>query len=250
MDIISQLEGVTHVLEEIFLDVDIETLCETVQVSTTWKRLITSLNVFVWKKNLKMSPTWRTLAVRMEHLQPQLWDRMNKGDATSYREACRYVEGNIRQISQSATKHLNFKAVPKVDRRSFIRMNDKYVFIDNPGKIVILNRWTQQLVKDFVFRGDVVDMKLNERFLVVRLREVGVEEIIVVYDVQKLERIQTLGRKEFYYNMKFCLGSDVIFISERRLQSNNYKFEVHRWNASAARFVRDTETEERSYRRL
>jgi len=146
VDIISQLEGVPHVLEEIFFHVDVATVCESVKVSTTWKRLINSLGVFVWKKNLKMSPTWRTLAVRMEHLQPQLWDRMKKGDATSYRGACRYVEGNIRQISQSATKNFNFKAVHEGEYR-VIRMNDKYVFIGGRSKVVILNRWTRQLVK-------------------------------------------------------------------------------------------------------
>ena len=131
VDIISQLEGVSHVLEEIFFHVDAATVCESVKVSTTWKRLINSLNLWkcVWKKNLKMLPTWRTLAVRMEHLQPQLWDRMKKGDASSYQGACRYVEGNIRQISQSAKKNLNFKAVHKVDCGSVVRMNDKYIFI-------------------------------------------------------------------------------------------------------------------------
>jgi len=260
VDIISQLEGVSHVLEEIFFHVDVATVCESVKVSTTWKRLINSLGVFVWKKNLKMSPTWRTLAVRMEHLQPQLWDRMNKGDASSYREACRYVEDNIRQISQSATKNFNFKAVHKGEA-TFIRMNDKYVFFGARSKVVILNRWTRQPVKDFVCCGGVYNMQLNERFLVVQLTDE-----MVIYDVQRLERIQTLGRREPHYRMIFGLGSDVIFIGEPHYnakfglgsvvnfigkppflwqQPNDYKFEVHRWNASAARFVRDTETEDR-----
>ena len=63
--------------------------------------------------------------------------------------------------------------------------------------------------------------------------------------MQKLERIQTLETRKFNYDMKFGLGSDVIFIGEQRQLSKDFKFEVHRWNASAARFVRDTETEDR-----
>ena len=76
MDIISQLEGVPHAIEEIFLHVDTATLCESVvKVSTTWKRLITSLKIKwkrVWKKNMRMSLHWRTLSARMEQLQPKL----------------------------------------------------------------------------------------------------------------------------------------------------------------------------------
>jgi len=45
--------------------------------------------------------------------------------------------------------------------------------------------------------------------------------------------------------VKFCLGSDVIFICAQESQSKDYKFDVHRWCASAARFVRDTDTEDR-----
>jgi len=45
--------------------------------------------------------------------------------------------------------------------------------------------------------------------------------------------------------MDFGLRSDVIFICEQRQQSNDLKVDVHRWCASAARFVRDTETVDR-----
>jgi len=41
----------------------------------------------------------------MEHIRPQLSDRMKEGDASSYQEACLYVEGNIRQISQPVMKN-------------------------------------------------------------------------------------------------------------------------------------------------
>ena len=30
----------------------------------------------------------------MEQFQPQLWDRMKEGDASNYRQACPYAEGN------------------------------------------------------------------------------------------------------------------------------------------------------------
>ena len=242
VDIISQLEGVPHVLEEIFHHVDIATIRQSVNVSTTWKRLINSLNLWkcVWKKNLKMSPTWRTLSTRMEHLQPQLWDRMKKCDASSYREAFRYVEGNVRQISQSAKENLYFQTVFNAYFHiSIFRMNDKYVFTNDMSQVLIYNRWTRQLVKHFRC-GYVLDMQLNDRFLVVRL-----SDEIVVYDVQKLECIQKLEIDELDCAATFCLGLDVVFIYEKRMHEDHLEFGVHRWNASAARFFRDTETEER-----
>ena len=244
IDVISQLEGVSHVLEEIFFHVDAATVCESVKVSTTWKRLINSLDVFVWKKNLKMSPTWRTLSARMEHSQPQLWDRMKKGDASSYREAFRYVEGNVRQIAQS-TVNINFQTLLNLDRNnSVIMMSDQYVFIGGSSKVVILNRWTRKVVIDFVCRGHVIDMQLNERFLVLIYKcSSTVYHKIDVYDVRNLEYVQTLGTNSFDYETKFSLGSDVIFIVHCRW--DHLYFGVQRWDPAAARFVRDPETEGR-----
>ena len=243
MDIISRLEGISHVLEEIFLHLDSATLFESVKVSTTWKRLITSLDVFVWKNNVRMLPTWRTLSTRMEHSQPQLRDRMKKGDATSYRAACRYVEDNIRQISQSATKNLNFETLLRAEYTdSVVRMSDRYVFISWENNFVIFNRWTQIPVKEFFYPETILDIQFNERFVVVQL---GCYEI-AVYDAQTLEYIQTPETNSaIEYQMTFGLGSDVIFIRKPSKKSKYFKFDVHRWNPQTARFVRDTETEER-----
>ena len=147
VDIISQLEGVSPAIEQIFLHLNIATAFEAVKVSTTWKRLMTNLNIWkcVWKKHMRISSTWRTLSVRMEHSQPQLWDRMKKSDVSSYKEALRYVKVNIRQISQSPMKNFNFQALFNEDGFSMNRMNDKYVFVGGEGKVEIFNR---QLVKD------------------------------------------------------------------------------------------------------
>ena len=248
MDIISQLEEIPHVLEQIFLHLDIATLRKTEKVSTTWKWLITSLNIWkrVWKKNMRMSSTWRTFSARMEHLQPQLWDRMKKGDASSYKEACLHVEGNIRPISQSAINNLNFQALPNIDfTYCAIRMTDNYVFIGGKSQVVILNRWTRKLVKEFVYCDVVRDMQLNERFLAVQHYSSNDCEEIELYDVQKLEHIQTFGTIPLDYETEFGLGSDVVFICETSRLSNHLKFGVHRWSPSAARFVPDTETGDR-----
>ena len=366
MDIISQLEGVPHVLEEIFLYLDTATVSEAEEVSTAWKRLITSLDLWkwcVWKKNMRMSSTWKALSARMEYFQPQLSDRMKEGDSSSYKEACRYVEGNIRQISQSGMKNFNFQALAnengilnkttnvirmndnyvfigsggkvsivsrwthqvvkefvsqfcsdvydmqlnerflvvqlhnenveydQIDvydvqklmhiqmlvtnkinhrlRKNFnfqalanendtlnntarvIRMNEKYIFIGGKGIVSIFNRWNRQLVKDFVgqFVSDVYDMQLNERFLVVQLHNENVEyDQIDVYDVQKLVYIQTLVTNKIYHGLfypSFGLGSNVLFICETSKRLDHLLFHVHRWNPSAAQFVRDTETEDR-----
>ena len=249
MDIISQLEGVPHVLEQIFLYLDIE---ECVKVSTTWKRLITSLNLWkcVWKNNMRMSSTWKALSVRMEHLRPQLSHRMREN---SYQEACQYVKGNIHEISQSAMKDLHFQALADEDgnlnnEARLIRMNEKYVFIGVDSKVVIVNRWTRKLVKDLDCRfGYVRDMQLNERFIVVQLYDQTVGNYqIDVYDVQKLVHIQTLetnNTNHWKFGTKFALGSHAVFISGMSMQLDDLMFHIHRWNPSTARFVRDTQTE-------
>ena len=246
LDFISQLEGVPHVLENIFQYLDVATILEAEKISTTWQRLLTNPNVWkcVWKRNMRIPSTWKALSGRMEHFQPKLWDRMKKCDSSSYQEACRYVQGNIRQISQSGMKNLNFQALTTENYHMArdIRMNEKYVFICQENQVTIINRWTRELVKEFVCRGPVIDMQLDERFLVVQLETIPCHQIDV-YDVQKLVHIQMLETKTL--KLDFGLGSDVVFIYERYMQLEHLIFEVHRWNPTAARFVRDTETEHR-----
>ena len=197
----------------------------------------------------RMSPTGKALWARMQHLQPQLWDRMKKGDPSSYREAYDYVEGNIRQISQFGMNSVNYQTLAieyGSKRDTEIRMNDKYVFTGGRDKVSILNRWTRKTVKDLVFRGSVGDMQLNERFLVVHVHNrTEKHDQIDVYDVQKLVHIQTLETIHSSDLKIFGLGSDVVFFSEKEMQYKHLMFHVHRWNPSAARFVRDTDTEDR-----
>ena len=210
MDWISQLEGVPHVLEKIFFYLDTATVLETVKVSTTWKRLIT-------RHVLRKRP-WK----------------------------------NIQRISKYGWKDLNFQTLLKVtkfdlDRNRIhndFKVNDKYVFIVDKRKIRIYNRWTRQLIKDFVFPSKMVlDMQLNERFLVVHERTDDKNQIYV-YDVQKLEHIQTIETENVDF-FEFALGSDILFIYTWPWPREHWMFQVHRWNPSTARFVRDTETEVR-----
>ena len=245
MDIISHLEGVPHILENIFLHLDIATAWETLMVSTTWNRLFTStcspsLWKCVWKKNVRMSPTWRALSARMEHFQSQLWDRMKEGDCSSYQEACRYVQGNVQQISQSAMKNFNFQVLSTDTDCEVIRMNEKYVFFGGKNKVVIFNRWTRERVKEFVGTAldNVDDMQSNERFLVVHFGH-----RFDVYDAQKLVLIQTLEPRRAIRSdiAELVLGSDFLVICVRSLLWGTFMFDVHRWNPSAARFVRVTE---------
>ena len=249
MDIISHLEGVPHILENIFLHLDIATAWETLMVSTTWNRLFTStcspsLWKCVWKKNVRMSPTWRALSARMEHFQSQLWDRMKEGDCSSYQEAYRYVQGNVQQISQSAMKNFNFQVLSTDTDCEVIRMNEKYVFFGGKNKVVIFHRWTRERVKEFVGTAldNVDDMQSNERFLVVHFGH-----RFDVYDAQKLVLIQTLEPRRAIRSdiAELVLGSDFLVICVRSLLWGTFMFDVHRWNPSAARFVRDTDTEDR-----
>ena len=255
VDIISQLERVPNVLEEIFLHLDIATVCECVIVSTTWKRLITSRslwkNLFLWREHLRVSSTWRTFSARMEYSQPQLWNRMKIGDSSSYREACQYVQGNIQQIPQFTVKDFNFQVLPNRTCKPMvtnIRLNEKHVFIGGDSGVRIFNRWTRELVKVFHRNfGFVNDMQLNERFLVVQFTK-----RIDVYDVQKLVHIQPLENKKNKKNFdfletKFVQGLDhrIVVISNTSMNPTNLMFEVHRWNLSAARFFRDPGTEHR-----
>jgi len=264
MDVISRLEGFPYVLENIFQYFDTATVLVTENVSRTWKRLITSLNLWkcVWKTNVRMSLTWKTLSVRMEDLQPQLWHRMKKDNASSYREACQYMEENFRQISQSSKKNLHLQALKNEDEdeddedecsEHIYRLNEKYVFISLASRVRIFNRWTKQLVKEFLCHiGQVVDMQLTERFLAVQRysRTVSYDQIDV-YDVLKLVHIQTLkierNQKKLVgsWATKFGLGSDVLVFSRAFRHEDHLMIRVHRWNPSAARFICDTETEHR-----
>ena len=151
------------------------------------------------------------------------------------------------QISCSAKKNVNFQALPHENGPlsyipSVIRMNEKYVFIGGVKRVVIFNRWTRQLVEKIVCRGYVLDMQLNERFLVVQFRD-----RIDVYDVQKLAHIQTLGNvgTREPCECKFGLKSDVVFICKKMIELDHMMVDVHRWNPSTAQFVRDTKTEHR-----
>ena len=70
---------------------------------------------------MRMLLTWKILLAWIEHFRSQLWDWMKEGDSSIYQEACRYVEGNIQQISQSGMKNLNFQALTTVDYRDRVR---------------------------------------------------------------------------------------------------------------------------------
>ena len=241
IDVISQLEGIPHVLEQIFLHLDTATLLETDKVSTTWKQLISSLNLWkiVWKRNMGMSQPWKALSARMEHLNTQLWERMKEGDSSSYREACRYVQRNIGQIPHSAMKNVNFHVLPTDNDCRRISTNEKYVFIGGDNKVVIFNRWTRERVKEIDgFLGSVQEMQLNERFLAVRYKFIVSQ--IDVYDAQKLVLIQTIRTSQFGFT-KFVLGSDVLVICSK--QGDHWTISVYRWNPSTARFVFVSETE-------
>jgi len=244
IDVISQLEGIPHVLEQILLHLDAAMLLDAAKVSTTWKRLINStcspaLWKCAWKNSLRMSLTWKALSARMEHLETQLWDRMKEGDSASYQEACRYVQGNIRQVSHSAMKSFNFHVLrsnhywgPR------IRMNEKYLFIGGCG-VDIFNRWTRELVKKLVgYVARVSYMQLNERFLVVQFGD-----RIHVYDAQMLVLIQTIEVSAVKVN-SFGLGSHALVTCEHSRNWKHWLLYVHRWNPSTAQFVRDTQTDD------
>jgi len=264
MDFISRLEGFPDVLEKIFVNLDIATISETEKVSTTWMRLITSLDIWkcVWKTNMRRVQRWKTLSVRMEHVQPQLAERLNKGSASSYREACLFVDGNFQQISQSVERNVTLRALKNEDEDEYanshrlvtsdFRINDVYAFVGLNSSLRIFNRWTKQLVKEINTYVSVEEMQLNERFFVVLLGSVQLSGFrIEVYDVQELVLIQafTIEKNDRKSHMKLGLGSDVlVFTTEFKeidlgfKESGHLMIHVHRWNPSAAQFVSESET--------
>lgn len=238
MDALSRLEGHAHVLDDILRTLSYAALLEAEKVSPLWKRMIRHHYVAIWRgywhNQLVVSTKWKMLSARLEHTQPELFDRMRAGDVSTYRQVCHHIEQNVGQmlecdlkkhrIYQTSSKHLNLKG------RMF-RVNESSVFIGAHRKVIIVNRWTAEFVKELDMPFScAIDLKLNESVLAVKL----FGDSIVFYDLVHYNKIQVVKDLvgDYPYYRGFCLGSDFVATLATSRNKRALGINVRRVNAS------------------
>ena len=223
MNIVTELIGFPHILTDIFCAVSCQTLMEAEKVPS-WGSVISSLGIWRtrWRNAMAMvSPTRKILLTRMEHKEPELFNRIKDKDNSAYREAVNYVEGNTGRILQCSITDSSFYD----DRRSHycyfygsrVKVDNQYIYIGfENGNIRILNRWTKECIKN-IDRPNVLPrrtqmrlLQLSERHLATKLNN----GTIVIYDLATFQQTQILNDDSVpFYPLEcggFCITSDIL----------------------------------------
>jgi len=242
---LSQLRKFPHLLEKIFTALSYKSILEAEKVSPLWEEMLSRSNV--WEKLWRHSPTREILATRLQYLQPELFERVVKGDV---RPAVKYVEENIEQILDLSIKsHCSIKSsgwnVFKM------RVNAKHVYIATYEKIIIVHRWTKQLIKEMSSIVEshycIYDIQLTKLYFVVKLYD----GLILIYNLETYELVQTFndridGRSPAH---KFGIGGNILvnlqssedkrylFINFRRFNPSTNKFNTWVEKRIRARFM-------------
>ena len=244
-DFLSRLSDHPHILNAIFAASRYATLLKAEKVSPLWQHAISMSTVWpqLWHRNKKSIPMWRTLAVRLESLKPELCDQMKNKVRCSHYRAAHIVQSNIQQIFEGEMKRLHRYNIPGL-KTEMVRVNEKNVHIYNPtrNEIRVVNRWTFDVVKVLNHRH-YFDMQLSERFLAVKLKT----DEIIIYDVDNYELIQTIENQNPNYPRphEFCLADDVLASVSASNSRLGFMLSLRRLNAETGVFP--TEPQKNSY---
>ena len=237
-DVLGRLTAYPHVLEEIFSACSYMTLLRAEKVSSMWRQMISTSTIWKdrWEENVMSSPTWQSLAVRLEHRKPNLFCLMEEGNYNAFRQAYENVEQNVQQILQYEGKKRPFYPLSLTDRIVAFAVNDRNVFIGLETKIVIVNRWTRELIKKIPISNWISDLQLNHRVLAVK----SYDESIIIYDLDTFEEIQKItdlrDPEEEQFSNGFRLEGDFLVNMKNPRDRMSLKIGIRLWNPTTGQF--------------
>ena len=187
----TKLDSYPHLLCNIFTTLSLVTLLEAEKVSPLWKQLIASPIIWQrqWESMENASSVMKTLAARLKHVEPKLFERIQKEDVSSYRSACESVEQSVRQIQKLDAQTHTIHKLMNLRRCLVFRADENNLYLGSClNRISIINRWTKEFVGEFILDSEVYDMRLNDRHLVARLMNFHT----VVFDLKTFSLIQKI----------------------------------------------------------
>ena len=193
-DALTRLKGYPHLLDEIFTNLNEATLLEAEKVSPSWKEMIRQYNIYTsetkrteWKRNMAEPPAWKILAASMEQNQPDLFNRMARGDTSTYHRAYSYVEASLKRECHMKTIHC--QELPPGNFIAF-RVNESRVFVCYRLKVTVINRWTRRIVQElYPSNRYLYNIQLSDRHITVG----SFRSNIFIYDIETYELLQVLN---------------------------------------------------------
>ena len=167
----------------------------------------------------RVLPIRKIFLTRMEHREPELFNRIKNKDNSAYQEAVNYVERNIGRIMECSIIDSSFYDTTHYDygNASWVKVDDRYIYIGfQKGNITILNRWTKQCIKNIdrpnIYHKEIgiICIELSERHLATKFHN----GTIVIYDLATFEQTQILHNNSDPYfilgGLGFCITSDIL----------------------------------------
>ena len=240
MDALSRLNEYPHLLDQILISLNHSAVSTAESVSLPWKRMIHHhINVWKkkWNKNLALSSLWKILAARMEYCHPELFDEIKRGELSIYRQACDYMDQNVRAVLEC---HLeNYPSYPgfRIFNNATFKVDERYVYIATGEGIMVINRWTRQLMKqlDFFDEKTLTDLQKSGQYLVVKSFIGG---IVIIYDTETCMRIQTVSdhTEDFRFSSDFYLRWDCLVNATMSKDKRSLMINLRRLNPATGVF--------------
>ena len=244
-DPLTRLKACPHLLEQIFAVLNHSGMSNAESVCLPWKRMIHDHYITVWKKkwdrNMALSSFWKTLAARMEYCNQELFDRIKRGELSIYRRACDYMDQKIKRIGKRRVMLQHFFIQPE---RMFclfsFRVSERYLYLGLPHIILIINRWTRQLVNQLdIHNFTASDVQLSDRHIGVKLHQGD----IVIFDIHTHEQLQMVNNnnESFPCFCDFRFWGDLLVYLVLSDSRNSFTINLRRFNPTTQLFSPEIE---------
>lgn len=239
MDALSQLNRIPHLLSEVLGGMSIPALLEAEKVSQQWKHIISTHNIWKekWQSSM-VSPTWKLLAVRLEHTNPALLAGTKESrEGATYREACASVQQDIGGMERCRMKTEEVCNLSRAMIGAGIRANERNVYIGDGTRVIVVNRWTRQVVpgdSKHHFPFWIQDFQLNDRYIFVQSNNGS----IVIKDLSSYEQIQEVSDffDDYPFPTGFRVAGDILINSMLSIDLKSLMVVMRRWDPSAVQF--------------
>ena len=236
-DVLNRLKEFPHLLEEIFMTLNIATLLQ-VECTTPLVLQMTPTSIWerIWQRNVMVSPTWKLLTARLEHTDPQLFIGMKKGSICSFRRACCRVQQSIEQILRYDVK--DQYQLGQFATNAGFQVDERNVYVYCGSKITVINRWTRQIVKELYLDCIVHDMLVRDGFIFLEFYD----SRLSIFDIHSYKEIQTLRVTNDYPFLEgICFQHGFLAVVTMSRNMKSLMVTTRRWNASTKQFGPDIE---------
>ena len=233
MDALCRLKGYPYILDEILANINQKSLSEAEKASLAWKEIVQNHYMTFWKRKVRISPTWKMLAARAEHIHP--FNQTERGDASYFAKVLKSAKESIKEMDTVKLVHSYNYWRNLFEREGMFAVNEKYVFFSCWGNVIIINRWTRELVKELEVSDEdhVTGLQLNGSLLAVSLYNGS----IIIYDHQTLQQIQVMDDQiESGIPAAFRLGCDKLVTTWEREDDRSLIIILRRLNSLTGLF--------------